>query len=520
MRTFALELKGSRRALPAMAPVGGRNHPGRSRVSTTLESGLRSAGNQAAIRFAQHHPVGPALNDLAFKGTRTLPHMGEIERSFGPGHPLSSVRAEVGGSAVGWNAVLGSSASTRGDRIAFSDEPSLDEAAHEAAHVVQQRQGVRPAGGLSQPTDRSERDADAIAARVTRGESAADLLGRPALPINAMDAPVQRRLIAHGTAPDVARFSAIAEVASGLQLARDPVTDVVTAVGNLVAGPTSPAFGSMLTRIINDPAQDAEAQFGTHQVAPLPAGGVGGVFVGAFPLAAPTIQIIDMDDVEAVEAGAPGRGVAFLAHELEENFTAHGLPPGLGSFGAAHTAGNVAEQAVAAELVGPGTELLEYLAPNGVGGTSFIEDYATYFVVVDFAAAPAPPLSSALPDNVVTRARHVPQTTVATFTIDGIPTGSTVPPAAAATVAAVLALLTADPTAAVHVEGFTDEVGSAASNLALGQQRADAGRALLGAGVANRVAAIGRGETGFVAPNTSEANRSRNRRIVFTVVRP
>ncbi len=298
------------------------------------------------------------------------------------------------------------------------------------------------------------------------------------------------------------------EPAAGILLLRDPTTDVVTAVGSSVIPATSPAFTGVLTGIINHPTQDAEVQLGEHQVAPLPGGGVGGVFVGAFPIAAPTVQIIDLDDVEAVEAGAPGRGVAFLAHELQENFTAHALPAGLGSFGAAHAAGNVAEEAVAADLVGPGSELLEYLVADPAGGTSFIEDYGTYFVVVDFAPAPVPPLTSALPDNVVTGARHVPQTTLATFTVDNFATGSTVVPAAPATVAAVTALLVANPTAAVHVEGFTDEVGSAGANLALGQQRADSGRALLGAGFANRVAAIGRGETDFVVPNTNAANRA------------
>jgi outer membrane protein OmpA-like peptidoglycan-associated protein len=63
-------------------------------------------------------------------------------------------------------------------------------------------------------------------------------------------------------------------------------------------------------------------------------------------------------------------------------------------------------------------------------------------------------------------------------------------------------------------------VGSTASNLALGQQRAAAGRALLGAGFANRAAALGRGEVSFVAPNNTEASKAQNRRIVFTVVRP
>ena len=479
-------------------------------------------GNQAAIRAVFERGAGPPGRDIAPHASRPLPHLPSIERSFGPDHDLSGVRAQVGGSASDWNARLGAAASTRGERIAFSTEPSVEEAAHEAAHVVQQRQGAHPPGGVSRAGDRWERQADAIALRVVRGEPAIDLLGRASAAGPIADAPVQTRLIAHGTVADVDRFFAIAQVASGLQLARDPLTDVVTAIGSLVGGPTSPAFEAVLTNIITDPAQDAEAQFGTHQVAPLPGGGVGGVFVGAFPIAAPTIQIIDMDDVEAVEAGASGRGVAFLAHELQENFTAHALPPGPGSFGAAHAAGNVAEQAVSRDLVGPGNELLEYLAPNP-GGTSFIEDYETFFVVVDFAGAPAPPLTSALPDNVVTGARHVPQTVVSTFTVDSFVTGSAVVPvgpAATAAVAAVTAALTADPRAAVHVEGFTDSVGSTASNLVLGQQRADAGRALLGPGFGNRVAALGRGETSLVAPDTSEANKARNRRIVLTVVRP
>lgn len=481
----------------------------------------RSAGNQVALRAQQdraRHVPGAA--DFAPHAVGPVPHLDTIQRSFGREHDLSSVRAQVGGSVVWWNAALGASASTRGDRMTFSTEPSLEEAAHEAAHVVQQRQGAHPPGGRSRAGDPWELQADAIAARVTRGEPVADLLGRSMPRASVANPPIQTRLIAHGSAADVASFFAIAETASGLDLDRDPTTDVVTAVGSLVAGPTSPAFAATLTNIINDPLQNAEAQFGTHQTAPVPGGGVGGVFVGAFPNAAPTIQIIDMDDVDAVEAGASGRGVAFLAHELQENFTAHALPVGPGSFGAAHAAGNVAEAAVATDLVGPGTELLEYLVPNPAGGTSFIEDYENYFVVVDFAAAPAPPLTSAPPDNVVTGARQVPQTTIATFTIDGFPTGSDVVPVAPGTIALIGVLLAVNPTAALHVEGFTDDVGSAASNLDLGRKRAIQGRALFAPAFLNRVAAIGRGEISFVAPNNSEANRARNRRIVLTVVRP
>jgi hypothetical protein len=116
--------------------------------------------------------------------------------------------------------------------------------------------------------------------------------------------PVQRRLVAHGSDADITRLFAIAGPASGVTLSRDPVTHVVTAIASSAAGPTSPAFAGVLTAIINNPAQNAEAQFGTHQAAPLPGGGVAGVFVGAFPPAAPTVQVIDLDDLEAVETGA------------------------------------------------------------------------------------------------------------------------------------------------------------------------------------------------------------------------
>ena len=477
-------------------------------------------GNQANLRARASGSPARSPARFPHEAERALPHRQAIERSFGPGHDFSGIKAQIGGSAGRWNATLGATASTRGDRMAFSGEPTLDEAAHEAAHVVQQRQGAFPPGGLSRARDGWELQADAVAERVTRGESATDLLGRGTSAGTPSSVPIQTRLIAHGTAGDVARFFAMAEPASGLDLERDPTTDIVTPIASLVGGPTSPSFEAMLANIIDDPLQNAEIQFGEHQAAPLVGGGLGGVFLGAFPIAAPQIQIVDMDDLEAVEAGAPGQGVAALAHELQENFVAHSLPPGIASFGPPHAAGNVAQENVARELVGPGRELLEYVVPNPAGGSSFIQDYENYFLVIDFAAAPAPPLTSALPDNVVTGVRPVPPTVVASFTIDSFATGSDAVPPNPLAVAAVSALLTADSTAAVHIEGFTDSVGTAASNLALGQRRAAAGRALLGAGFGNRAAAIGRGEVSFVAPNNTEANKARNRRIVFTVVRP
>jgi outer membrane protein OmpA-like peptidoglycan-associated protein len=471
----------------------------------TLAIPVRRLGNQEMQQLLATASPG---------ATNSLPYREAIERSFGPGHDLSNVRCETGDAAALKNALLGSSAYTHGEQISFRGQPTLDEAAHEATHVVQQRQGASPPGGLSQRSDTWEQHADNVAARVTHGEPASDLVGAPAPPVTSARPPVQRRLIAHGSDVDFGDFQSLVEPATGLMLIRDAVTDEVTAIGSTFLPPTSPYFSSMLTTIIDDDAQDAELQIGTHQSATGAAGGPGAVIVGAFPYGADFTQTIDMDDIDNVEAGAPGRGVAFLAHEIMENYVAHTLPAGGASLGPAHDVGNIAEENVSQDLFGPGDELLEYIAPNPPHGSAFIEDYENYFVVMDFK-------SVTRTDAVVTGARQVAPTVVATFTIDNFATGSDIiPGAGVASLTAAAALLTADSTAALHIEGFTDDVGDPANNFDLAQRRADNGKTIIGSALARRVAAIGRGETSFAAPNTSESNRARNRRIVLTVLAP
>ncbi|HTE55742.1 MAG TPA: hypothetical protein VK698_33035, partial [Kofleriaceae bacterium] len=65
-----------------------------------------------------------------------------------------------------------------GDRVAFARSPDLHTAAHEAAHVIQQRGGVQLADGVGRSGDMYERHADAVADRVVRGESAEALLNQ------------------------------------------------------------------------------------------------------------------------------------------------------------------------------------------------------------------------------------------------------------------------------------------------------------------------------------------------------
>jgi len=120
---------------------------------------------------------GAPAKAAASKGPAAdLPHQAQLQQAFGP-HDLEGARAHVGGGAGQTAAALGTRAYTQGDDVAFQSAPDLHVAAHEAAHVIQQRQGRLPAGGKSQKGDPLEREADEVARRAAAGQSAADLLG-------------------------------------------------------------------------------------------------------------------------------------------------------------------------------------------------------------------------------------------------------------------------------------------------------------------------------------------------------
>ncbi|HEY0558280.1 MAG TPA: DUF4157 domain-containing protein, partial [Thermoanaerobaculia bacterium] len=121
------------------------------------------------------------IRETARAGLRTpgsgLPFMDTIQRAFGP-HDLHRVQAHLGPGASASASAIQASAFTMGEHVAFAGRPSLHTAAHEAAHVVQQRGGARPAGGIGRENDVYERQADAVADRVMAGRSAGDLLDR------------------------------------------------------------------------------------------------------------------------------------------------------------------------------------------------------------------------------------------------------------------------------------------------------------------------------------------------------
>lgn len=123
---------------------------------------------------------GEQIHDVAARGVSggggALPHLDKIQASFGAEHDVSHVGAHVGGSAGIAATQIGASAYAMGNQVAFAQPPDLHTAAHEAAHVVQQRGGVQLKGGVGEEGDVHERHADAVADRVVRGESSRDLL--------------------------------------------------------------------------------------------------------------------------------------------------------------------------------------------------------------------------------------------------------------------------------------------------------------------------------------------------------
>ena len=108
-------------------------------------------------------------------GGQALPHLDRIQASFGE-HDVGGVRAHVGGESAHSASAIGAEAYATGSDVAFQANPDLHTAAHEAAHVVQQRAGVQLKGGVGEDGDTYEQHADAVADKVVQGESAQQLL--------------------------------------------------------------------------------------------------------------------------------------------------------------------------------------------------------------------------------------------------------------------------------------------------------------------------------------------------------
>jgi len=119
--------------------------------------------------------VGQRAADGVGGSGRELPHLDRLQASFGK-HDLGGVRAHVGGPAADATRSLGARAYATGEDVAFRSSPDVATAAHEAAHVVQQRSGLALPGGVGRSGDAHERQADDVAEAVLAGRSSEGIL--------------------------------------------------------------------------------------------------------------------------------------------------------------------------------------------------------------------------------------------------------------------------------------------------------------------------------------------------------
>jgi hypothetical protein len=171
---------GERSRGPAMPAIA----PGKS----TLVSQVQKRSGSVSVEGASANQgtpaeLGSSVHAAAEQGisgnSGPLPFAESIQPLFG-GHDIGDIRAHTDASAAAGARAMGAEAFATGNHVAFGGAPDLHTAAHEAAHVVQQRAGVHLKGGVGEAGDAYERNADAVADRVVQGRSAHDLLPAPA----------------------------------------------------------------------------------------------------------------------------------------------------------------------------------------------------------------------------------------------------------------------------------------------------------------------------------------------------
>jgi hypothetical protein len=145
---------------------------------------LGSSENTAPIQqrasgdAADHSPaaVHQAAQWSIATSASPLPHAETIQRAFGH-HDISAIQAHTGADATASAGAMGAKAYATDDHVVLGESADLHTAAHEAAHVIQQRGGVQlKGGGVGEVGDRYERHADQVADAVVAGRSAEGLL--------------------------------------------------------------------------------------------------------------------------------------------------------------------------------------------------------------------------------------------------------------------------------------------------------------------------------------------------------
>ena len=144
-----------------------------------IDTARAHMGNRAFMHYVYQQYYQQA-HDIAQDGFRDVPQafpfQEQIQQVFGEYHDIGDLKAYTGTAAQAANAKLGSRAFHKEGHVAFAGQPTLKEAAHEAAHYVQNVRSDQLEGGIGETNDRYEQHADRVADKVVRGQSAAPLL--------------------------------------------------------------------------------------------------------------------------------------------------------------------------------------------------------------------------------------------------------------------------------------------------------------------------------------------------------
>ncbi len=160
--------------IPAsLAPIAGRGRP--------KPSGGRSGSPWPIQGYELHAPLSDSFAGIAQAGIRgsgtMLPFLPVIQASFGS-FDVSGIKAHQDGPAQDATRSMKARAYATGSDVAFAGPPDLHTAAHEAAHVVQQRSGLSLPDGVGRAGDEYEKHADQVADRVVGGGNAEPMLQR------------------------------------------------------------------------------------------------------------------------------------------------------------------------------------------------------------------------------------------------------------------------------------------------------------------------------------------------------
>ncbi|MCP4117494.1 MAG: DUF4157 domain-containing protein [Desulfobacteraceae bacterium] len=134
-----------------------------------------ASGRSKSVRSPSSRLIRKVVKSGFRGGPGSYPYMNRIQVSFGR-YNISNVQSFNDAAAKQANCKLGALAYASGGKVAFRGYPDLHTAAHEAAHIIQQRKGVDIKNGMGEKGNIYERHADAVADRVVHGKSAERLL--------------------------------------------------------------------------------------------------------------------------------------------------------------------------------------------------------------------------------------------------------------------------------------------------------------------------------------------------------